>query len=62
MKVLPYPKAVVAEFRRLANEVLEEEGARSDLAKEIYASFKAFRDNSRGFQAVSEKAYLEARE
>lgn len=62
VKVRRYPKAVVAKFRQIAAEVLEEEGARSPLAQEIFASFKAFRDNSRRFQAVSEKAYLEARD
>lgn len=61
VKVVPYPKDVLEELKRLSNEVLERESERSPLAKRIYDSFMAFANSSRSFQEVSEKAYLETR-
>lgn len=61
VEVRQFPKEVLEQFRRLAEDVLKEESERSELSKKIYESFRTFRERSQAFQKISEQAYFEAR-
>ncbi|MBF0284091.1 MAG: TRAP transporter substrate-binding protein [Magnetococcales bacterium] len=57
-----FPDDVLRRLKQLSNEVLAEVAASDPLAKKVYESFKAFRDQAAAWHRVSELAYLTARE
>ncbi|MEO1336495.1 MAG: TRAP transporter substrate-binding protein, partial [Myxococcota bacterium] len=61
VEVRMFPDDVLAEFRRLSEEVLKVERERSPLAQKIHASFEQFRRRTRAYYRVAEDAYDKAR-
>ncbi len=55
------PDDVLAKLRGLSDEVVAEVAASSKQAKEIYQSYKNFRDKVVAWHDISERAYLNAR-
>jgi TRAP-type mannitol/chloroaromatic compound transport system substrate-binding protein len=59
VQLLRYPDDVFKALRPMANEVLEEEAAKSPMAKKVNESFKKFQKVVGTWGTVSEKAYYE---
>jgi TRAP-type mannitol/chloroaromatic compound transport system substrate-binding protein len=55
--VVGFPNEVLNELRPLALEVLEEEAAKSPMAKKVNESLKKFKDEIGPWGSISEKAY-----
>ena len=62
VSVRSYPADVIAQLRKVSEEVVAEVAAKDDFSKKVYASYKQFLDESRSFSAVSDLAYLKARD
>ena len=62
VSVRSYPADVIAQLRKVSEEVVAEVAAKDDFSKKVYASYKKFLDESRSFSAVSDLAYLKARD
>jgi TRAP-type mannitol/chloroaromatic compound transport system substrate-binding protein len=62
VKLRQYPDDVLARLRQLSDEVVAELAAKDPLAKQVYDSFRVFRDQVMEWHKVSEQAYLRARE
>ena len=56
-----FPAPVLAELRRLSDEVLAEIASTSPMAGRIHASYMAYFEDVRAWHDISEKAYLDAR-
>ncbi len=56
-----FPDAVLAEIKKVSDEVVGEIAAKDPLSKKVYESFKSFRDQAMAWHDVSERAYLNAR-
>lgn len=56
-----FPDDVLASLRQTSDEVVAEVAEGDALTKEVYDSFRAFRDNVMAWHDVSERAYLNAR-
>jgi len=54
-----FPEEVIAEFRRLTQEVISEMTARDPFAAKVYASYEAFRLRSAAYSVISEKAFYD---
>ena len=54
-----FPPEVLNALEGFANELYEESSASSAMFAKIYEPWQTFRDNIRGFHAISEKAYLD---
>ncbi len=61
VKLRPFPDDVLAEFRRLSAEILEEKAKRDPLFARTLASFRDFERRIRPYIKVAEQAYLERR-
>ena len=57
-----FPDDVLAKLRQLSDEVVAEVAAKDSLTKEVYESFRAFRDQVMEWHKVSEQSYMRARE
>jgi len=57
-----YPDDVLAEMRRLTDEVVTELGQQDAFSRKVFASYRKFLDQSKEWSRVSELAYLQARE
>jgi TRAP-type mannitol/chloroaromatic compound transport system substrate-binding protein len=57
-----YPDDVLAKLRQLSDEVVAEVAAKDKLSKQVFDSFRSFRDQVMEWHKVSEQAYLRARE
>ncbi len=57
-----FPDDVLAKLRQLSDEVVAEVAAKDKLTKQVYESFRTFRDQVMEWHKVSEQAYLRARE
>jgi TRAP-type mannitol/chloroaromatic compound transport system substrate-binding protein len=57
-----FPDDVLAKLRILSDEVVAEVAAKDNLSKQVYESFRRFRDQVMEWHKVSEQAYLRARE
>ncbi len=57
-----FPDDVLAKLRLLSDQVVAEVAAKDKLTKEVYESFKTFRDQVMEWHKVSEQSYLRARE
>ncbi len=58
----PFPDDVLAKLRQLSDEVVAEVAAKNKLTKEVYESFRTFRDQVMEWHKVSEQSYMRARE
>jgi len=56
-----YPEDVLGKLKGLSDSVLEEVAAKDPLAKKAYESFKTYRDNVSEYHALTEQAFLNAR-
>lgn len=56
------PDDVLAKLRQLSDEVVAEVAGKDELTKEVYESFRAFRDQVMEWHKVSEQSYMRARE
>ncbi|MBF0369624.1 MAG: TRAP transporter substrate-binding protein [Magnetococcales bacterium] len=56
-----FPDEVISKLKSLSDEVVAEIAGKDPLSKEVYESFKKFRDQAVSWHAVSEQAYLNAR-
>ena len=57
-----FPDDVLAKLRQLSDEVVAEVAAKDKLTKEVYESFRTFRDQVMEWHKVSEQSYMRARE
>lgn len=57
-----FPDDVLAKLRQLSDEVVAEVAAKNKLTKEVYESFRTFRDQVMEWHKVSEQSYMRARE
>jgi len=56
-----FPVDVLENLRKLSAQVVAEEAAKDPMSQKVYDSFLAFRDQAIKWHAVSEQAYLNAR-
>jgi len=61
VELLPYPIDVLTQLKTLSAEVVAEEAQKDEMSKKVYASYKAYRDQAIKWHAISEQAYLNAR-
>ena len=57
-----FPDAVLRTLKALSAQVLAEEAAADPLAAKVYQAFQRFREQAMAWHALSEQAYLEARQ
>jgi TRAP-type mannitol/chloroaromatic compound transport system substrate-binding protein len=57
VQLVQFPDAVLSDLRKLAQEVLEEEAAKSPMAKKVNESFKKFQKVVGSWGHISEQAY-----
>jgi len=57
-----FPDEVLAKLRQLSDEVVAEVAAKDKLTKQVYESFRTFRDQVMEWHKVSEQSFLRARE
>jgi TRAP-type mannitol/chloroaromatic compound transport system substrate-binding protein len=57
-----YPDDVLLELRKLSNEVVAEIAEKDAFSRKTYASYQKFLTSSKEWSAVSELAYLQARD
>jgi TRAP-type mannitol/chloroaromatic compound transport system substrate-binding protein len=55
------PKDVINEFRIISEEILETSAANDPDVKKVYDAFKTFLAEVKGFHAIAEDAFVEAR-
>ena len=60
VQVYKFPDKVLDALRPLAKEVVEEEAAKSPMAKKVYESFKNFQKVVTGWGNISEKVYYDS--
>ncbi len=60
VEILEFPKEVMGEFKRLTNEVLEEQSANDPVFKKVYENYKTFREQNDDWDALSDGAYRNA--
>ncbi|GAB3486978.1 TRAP transporter substrate-binding protein [Marinomonas epiphytica] len=58
----PFPADLLAALKVASDEVLEEVAAADPMSQKVYDSFKAFRAKVSDWHAVSERAYINARD
>ena len=62
VKLKSFPRGVVTAARNDAVGVVGDLAGRSEIARRVYDSYKAFRERTAAWSRVSLKAVLEARE
>ena len=55
------PDDVIAEFKDIANQILEENAEKDEIVKKVYQSYKNFEAEVSAYHQVSEDAFVEAR-
>ena len=55
------PDDVIAEFKVIANDILEENAAKDPKVNKVYQSYKQFKEEVSAYHKVSEDAFVEAR-
>ena len=55
------PDDVIAEFKIIANDILEENAASDEMVKKVYESYLSFKNEVSEYHKVSEDAFVEAR-
>jgi len=61
VEVRKFPDEVLALIKQLSDEVVAEVAEKDPMSKKAYDSFRQFRDQSIAWHAISEQAYLNAR-
>src|SRR5690606_7698444 len=62
VEVLEFPQPVLAELKRLSQQVIDDLVARDPVSAKVWESYRAFLQQSEGWQRASELAYLKTRE
>jgi len=62
VEVRRLPDDVLERFAELSAQVLEEEAARDELSRRILDSYRSFSEDVRRYHAISEQAYINARD
>ncbi len=60
--VRSYPADVITQLRKVSEEVVAEVAAKDEFSGKVYDSYKKFLDEARIYSAVSDLAYLKARD
>jgi TRAP-type mannitol/chloroaromatic compound transport system substrate-binding protein len=60
VQLFKFPDAVLSDLHKLSVEVVEEEAAKSPMAKKVNASFKQFQQVVGSWGSISEKAYYDS--
>lgn len=60
--VRSYPADVLAQLRVVSEQVVAEVAAKDEFSKRVYDSYKSFLDKARAYNAISDLAYLKARD
>lgn len=60
IEILQFPSEVLAEFKRLTQETLDEEAARNAKFKEVWDAYAEFSKNYKNWSNISDDAYLKA--
>jgi TRAP-type mannitol/chloroaromatic compound transport system substrate-binding protein len=55
------PDDVIAEFKVIATDILEENAAKDETVNKVYQSYKKFKEEVSAYHKVSEDAFVEAR-
>jgi TRAP-type mannitol/chloroaromatic compound transport system substrate-binding protein len=55
------PDDVIAEFKVIAKDILEENAAKDPTVNKVYQSYKKFKEEVSAYHKVSEDAFVEAR-
>ena len=55
------PDDVIAEFKVIANNILEENAANDETVNKVYQSYKKFKDGVSAYHKISEDAFVESR-
>jgi TRAP-type mannitol/chloroaromatic compound transport system substrate-binding protein len=55
------PDDVIAEFKVIAKDILEENAANDPTVNKVYQSYKKFKEEVSAYHKVSEDAFVEAR-
>ena len=61
VQILPYPEDVLKKLNELSEQVVKEESEKDEMSKNVYASYKAYRDQVMKWHDISERAFLNAR-
>ena len=56
-----FPDDVLDTLRKLSDEVVAEVGAKDEISKKVFESYRHFRDQAKAWHDISERAYLNAR-
>ncbi len=62
VQIKKFPDDVLIELRELTDQLVDELVERDPQAAKIYASFSAYREKAKAWSAISEQAYLQARD
>jgi len=57
-----FPDDVIKKLRKLSDQVVAEVANKDKMSKEVYESFKKFRDQAMAWDKISEQTYMRARE
>ena len=60
IEIVEFPKEVIAEFKRLTAEVLEEEAAKDPVFKKVHDNYKTFSEQNAEWDDLSDGAYRNA--
>ena len=60
VQMFKFPDAVLDALRKLADEVVEEQAAKTDMARKVNASFRKFQKVVGSWGSISEKAYYDS--
>ena len=60
--VREFPADVLDKLQALSDEVVAEVAGADPLSQKVYDSYKAYRDQVKAYHAVSEQAYINARD
>jgi TRAP-type mannitol/chloroaromatic compound transport system substrate-binding protein len=60
--VRPFPDDVLQKLQLLSDEVVAEVAAADPMSEKVYKSYKAYRDKVKAYHAVTEQAYINARD
>ena len=55
------PDDVIAEFKIIATEILEENASKDEMVNKVYQSYKQFKEEVTAYHKVSEDAFVKAR-
>jgi TRAP-type mannitol/chloroaromatic compound transport system substrate-binding protein len=59
IQLMRFPVAVLNDFRKLSQEVLEDEAARDPSVRKVHEAYKTFKKNLENWGFISERAYYE---